>query len=206
MTSPVAAVTAPGVSAISPVSPSGPAGHVQPQDGVRGARLPGGGAARLPAGAGIDQPVRPVQGHALLRGGQCGFDVAPPTGAAIQQPHLPEPVQRLAVGVHPVGLAHRRLRPGEPEPAQVLADLRLPLRPGAGAVDILDPEQEGPAPRPLPRHQRGIGMAQMQRAGRRGGETGNHGCPNHGRRRALLQVGEGRCAVTSEGRRIDITL
>ena len=51
---------------------------------------------------------------------------------------------------------------------------RLPFGFAAGAVDVLDPQQKSP---PLGTGEvmgedGGIGMAQMQRAGRRGGEAG----------------------------------
>lgn len=54
------------------------------------------------------------------------------------------------------------------EPREVVVDLRLERGPGAGAVDIFDPQQEPP-----PRRTRkimgdggGIGVTQMQRPGR----------------------------------------
>ena len=110
--------------------------HVEPQGDIGRARAAPHAA---PAGAGIDQPVRPVGRHAFLGGAHRSLNVAPRAGAGIKQPARPEVVQRGPIGRQPVGLTHHRLRPVETQPAQVVVNLRLPCGARTGLVDILDP-------------------------------------------------------------------
>jgi hypothetical protein len=53
--------------------------------------------------------------------------------------------------------------------------LPLELRPAAGGIDILDPQQEKSIPiaRGGPAEQGGMGMAQVKEAGRAGSEAGD---------------------------------
>jgi hypothetical protein len=81
-------------------------------------------------------------------------------------------LERAAVDVEMIGLAPDGAVPLDADPAQVLEDALLELRPAALPVDVLDPEQEPAArhPRRLVGEQRGIGVAQVQVAGRAGRE------------------------------------
>ena len=151
------------------LAPAGISGHprVEPQ---RHARRSGPGSRGVAARPRIDDPVRAVQRHALLRCGGGGGDVPAVAAAGVERAHGPEPVERIRIDVHTAGLAHDRLRPVEAEPVQVAPDRGLPFRPGSRGVDVLDPEQHVAL---AIRHHRGPGMAQMQRAGGRGGEAGD---------------------------------
>src|SRR3546814_5568973 len=76
-----------------------------------------------------------------------------------------------------VGLAHRRAIPLEPEPVEVGDRGGNMLFARAGAVDIVDAEQEraAGAVRGIVRQNRAIGVAEVEFAGRAGGEAGQHG-------------------------------
>ena len=74
---------------------------------------------------------------------------------------------------------HRTI-PAQPQPFKVSQDFRHQFGPAAGAIDVLDPQQElsAPVPRQIVRHDRRIGMAQMQLAVGTGGETGADHAPS----------------------------
>ena len=79
----------------------------------------------------------------------------------------------MLVKIGPLGLENWLAVPLEAEPGQVLEDPVDELRPAAAGIEILDPQPELAAagPRPCMAQRRRIGMAQVQPAGRRGGET-----------------------------------
>src|SRR5205823_3007970 len=80
----------------------------------------------------------------------------------------------LHLPVGPPGTAHvRPLVPREPEPAQIAEDDRLVLGGAPLLIGVLDPEDEGPArlPRPEPVEERGPDAADVEVAGRGGGEA-----------------------------------
>ena len=131
--------------------------------------------ARVTAGAGVDQSVWAIDGLcALLRGAGGRGDVATVASASIDKATRPEVIKGTVVGCHPVGLAHYRLRPVNTKPCEVFVDLRLPLGPRAGLVDIFDPQQK------LSPHCFGqimgeecrIGVAKVQRTGWGWGKSG----------------------------------
>ena len=74
-----------------------------------------------------------------------------------------------------VELAERFAIPVEPEPGEPVKDRLAVFGGGAGAVCILDPQEEPPAAaaRKKPVEERGARAADMQRAGRRGGKAGD---------------------------------
>ena len=82
-------------------------------------------------------------------------------------------VEHLAVVGEMIRLAAHLAVPVEAQPAQILEDGRLELRPAAADVGVLDAHQEFAAglARPRPGDQRRIGAAEMQQAGRAGGKT-----------------------------------
>ena len=83
----------------------------------------------------------------------------------------------LGVALEPAELADRRAVPVEPEPAQAGVDRLGRLGGRAGAVGVLDPQQELAAgvPGVEPVEQRGAGAADMEIAGRRGREARDDG-------------------------------
>ena len=72
-----------------------------------------------------------------------------------------------------IALAARRLFPVQPQPGEIFQNGGFVFRFAAGEVDILDPQQEPSARgvRCAPRQKSGKGVAQMQMAGRGGGEA-----------------------------------
>ena len=86
-----------------------------------------------------------------------------------------QPVQGRAVVVQMIGLAADGSGPCEAQPGQILHQLPLEFRPASAGIDILDPQQEKPAPvaRGGPAEQGGMGMAQVKEAGRAGSEAGD---------------------------------
>ena len=93
----------------------------------------------------------------------------------IDQPHAGQLRQCGGVVVHVLGLAAHGRLPCQAEPAQVVVYRRLVFRPAAGAVDVLDAQQEA-APggaAAVEIGQRREGVAEMQRAVRRRREAEN---------------------------------
>src|SRR5262249_58568058 len=81
----------------------------------------------------------------------------------------------FAVPLRALALAHRSLVPLEPEPAEVADDLLLPTGHVPGGVGVVDSQQH-PVPE-SPVRDRAEGVADVERAGRAGGETDPfHGC------------------------------
>src|SRR5690606_16207639 len=72
-------------------------------------------------------------------------------------------------------LATYRPLPVEAEPGEIFEDRLLEGGAAAPGIDILDPQQEPSAGRRrgVPAGQRGMGVAEMQEAGRAGGEAGD---------------------------------
>ena len=108
-----------------------------------------------------------------MRCGQRLGDVGAGAEAGVDQGLLLEAIQRL--GVTPGAL---RLDDGlsvvlEAKPGEVLENLLDELRPAAAGVEILDPQQELPAAgaRMGMAQRRRKGVAEVQPARRRGGET-----------------------------------
>ena len=95
--------------------------------------------------------------------GDVDNDFAAPTLAGIGQGRQTR--QRIAIGRHPVRLAHDGTRPVQPQPSQIVKDRLFVFGPAAVAVDILDPQPEIPRPR---RHQRRERMSQVQKPRGRG--------------------------------------
>jgi hypothetical protein len=81
-----------------------------------------------------------------------------------------------------IGLAAHRLFPGEAEPSQIFGERRFEFRATAGAVDILDPEQEAAAIGlgGAIAEERRMRVAEMQMACRTGRESRNY--PGAGRK------------------------
>ena len=136
-----------------------------------------GSMARVAAGAGIDRAI-----GALLRGGQGCADIGAGAGAVVGQAQVGQLGQGCIVSRLPGGLVQDRNLPIQAKPVQIVENRGLPFGFAAGAVDILDPEQEAVATRGG--DYGGIGMAQMQRAGRRGGEAGY---PSHAVKESLAR-------------------
>ena len=155
------------------------------------------------ADPGIDQTVRAEQRRALLRRRRRRADVRARARARIEQAAPPQIVERAAVAVAAPGLAHHRLGPAQAEPAEAVEDLLLPFGPVASLIEIVDAQQERAAlaARRVVREQRGMGVAEMQRPGRRGRESGDEahcaaasaGAPALGR----AATGPGRCDSAS---------
>ncbi len=102
------------------------------------------------------------------------------TETGVDEAQRIEPIESRRVVGHMVRLAPHRLLPGEAQPRQILEDGGLIGCAAAGAVDILDAQQKaamGGAGR-LVTDEGGGGVAEMQIAGRAGGEAGdNHAAP-----------------------------
>ena len=138
------------------------AGEVEAQRVARPSVRHGAAAA----GARIDQPLASRACPGL-------GDGAAGAAAGIEQPARRQPVRGGEIGRAVLGLPPHRPVPTDPEPAQVLEEARLVLRAAAGAVGVLDSDEERAAR--LAGHALGgqgaKRMAEMQRAGGRGGET-----------------------------------
>jgi hypothetical protein len=85
-----------------------------------------------PAGSGVAPMLQAV------RRLPCGGDLGAAAEAGIEHPHLLQAPQRRRVIGEVLGLAAHRLRPAQPEPAEVLQDAGLELGPAARPVDVLD--------------------------------------------------------------------
>ena len=150
-------------------------GAVEPP-AVRGRGAALGIVGQAAAGAGIGAAGiavrRGQRGGDVGAGAEAGIDqaVAPAAGRAPR--HRARP---LATG--PAAAPSQR----DAEPAQILEDPVDELGPAAAGVEILDPQQESPPlAAPGMAERGGIGMAEVQPAGRRGGEAGgDHRGPAH---------------------------
>ena len=143
-------------------------GEVEPQRIARPPRRHRPAAA----GAGVD-----AEGHALLRRRQRGADVRPGAGAGVEKAPRRQRLQPGIVAGQMLGLAVDRAVPGQPQPAEVVDDLRLELGARALEIGILHAQQEPPAggARHVVREDRREGVAEVQRPGGRGGEAGDEG-------------------------------
>ena len=159
-----------GVAEPQGTGPSHGAGHVE-ADGVVGLRLGHGAAA---ACAGVDQPVGAVHRRALLWRRERRADVGAAAAAGVGEAHGREAPDGVGVERQALGLAEHRPGPGEAEPGQVLLDQGLPFGAGAGRVDVLDAQEEAPEPAALPRGERGVRVAEVERPRGRGREARPH--------------------------------
>ena len=134
---------------------------------VRGGRPPAGVVGKAAASAGITAPR-----IAVRRGQRCRY-VRAGAEAAIDQASRFQPLQRGGVKGGPMRLDDRLAVDGKAEPGQILENAVDELGAAAAGVEILDPKQESPAAgaRMGMAQRRRKGMAQVQPAGRRGGET-----------------------------------
>ena len=128
---------------------------------------------QAPAGAGVDRAGWP------MRCRQAGGDIGAGAEAGIDEPARAQIVERGGIGAEPRRLAHRIAVPVDPEPGEVGergADIILAR---SAAVDIVDADQELPAraARRVMREHRAIGVAEVELAGRAGGEAGQHAAP-----------------------------
>jgi hypothetical protein len=151
-------VQPPGIG-LAPSDPPGPLGRVE-----------------VAAGAGIEPLTRgPVGGGG--GGGDFLAHLLARAEAGIEHTRRAQPVERLAVERHALGLADDGPVEAQAEPAQILEDRGGEFRPAALRVEVLEAEQEAPArePRRVVGEAGGIGMPQMQIARGARGETGDVG-------------------------------
>src|SRR5262249_11819993 len=100
--------------------------------------------------------------------GATGGDEARDLGAAfeggIDKARANKLIQSAPVFVEMLRLPPYRLLPFDAEPAHILVDRVLVLRPAAGGIDVLDPQQQAPVhgARPIPIQKRRQGVAKMQ--------------------------------------------
>ena len=105
------------------------------------------------AGAGVK-----ASSVAVGRGQRCG-DVRPGAKAGIDQPHVVQPVERLAIESGPFRLDQRLAVPAEAKPFQIFQDAIDKFRSTPGGVEILDPQAKLAAAR------LGVSMTQYRRKG-----------------------------------------
>src|SRR3954462_10477305 len=98
----------------------------------------------MPAGSGIERPVGAV--GRMAGTGDFLLDLLAGAEAGVGDAQCLLPMQRRAVVVEMLGLAADRSRPWQTQPGQILHQLPLELRPTPAGIDILDPQQEYPAP------------------------------------------------------------
>lgn len=113
-----------------------------------------------------------------MRGRSGGLgDLPAAAEIAIQQPTALEPLQRLVVVGHVLGLTADGPFPAQTQPGEILQDRRLVFGAAAGAVDVLDTQNEPAARGPgrLPGGQGGKGVPAMEPARGGGGEPGGEG-------------------------------
>src|SRR5262249_71764 len=106
-----------------------------------------------------------------------GLDLPPAAEAGIEHPAGGELIQPLAIVGEVLGLPAHRLLPLEAEPGEILLDRRLERWPAAGAVEILDAQQEsapGRLSNPVGEEGR-MGMAEVKAARRARREAGGEG-------------------------------
>lgn len=159
---------------------------LQPGDGGAQVETPGvgfaGGEAILLLRRGVrsggEGRLGPVRG-----GADGGGDLGPGAEAAVEEAAAAQVFQGGAVVGQMVALAARRPVPDDPQPGKVLEEGGLELRTAAAGVDILDAKQEAAAfaLRGLEGGEGRIGVAQMQKPRRRGGEAGDEGGVQAGR-------------------------
>jgi len=108
-----------------------------------------------------------------MRGGERLGDVGPGAEAGIDQPLLLQPLQRLGVQRRAFRLDDRLAVEANAEPVEIFKDAFNEFRPAAAGIQILDadPEFSAAGPRMGMTQRRRKGVAQMEPAGRRGGET-----------------------------------
>ena len=107
---------------------------------------------------GYRRAVRPLRRFHRARDFFGDFLAAAETG--IDQAFLLKRLQRRAIRRHARRLAQHRFFPCQPQPLQILENRRHEFVPRPALIQILDPQQK--ARSRCRRHQRGIGMAQMQ--------------------------------------------
>ena len=152
-------------------------GHVQAQHGIRWTRITFGQAVNSPAGARIDQPIRPQQRRAFLRGGEGFGNIGAGAATFIEQSALPKGIKCRAVCGRAFRLPHNGFGPVEAQPCKIVVYLRLPRGARTRFVDVFYSKDKR-APRSLCHigsQQSGIGMAQMQGPCRRWGKTCSKG-------------------------------
>jgi hypothetical protein len=108
-----------------------------------------------------------------VRCGQRLGNLGPGAETGIDQPAGFQPIKRLAVKFGPLGLDDRRAVNGQPQPIDVLEDAIDEFGSASARVQILDPQAKLAPARPrMGMAQDGRkGMAEMEAAGRRRGET-----------------------------------
>ncbi len=160
--------------------------HVEPKHVRRSRReaglpLTGGETA---AGPGIARRTvrREMRGGGRSR--RLSRDLGPAAETGIDEAARRKRLQHRPVFSEMGGLHPHRLLPGKAEPAEILDQGRSEVRAAAGGIDVLDPEQKPPArlAREAFGEKRSIGMAEMEMAGGRGGETGGLGAHQERRR------------------------
>jgi hypothetical protein len=108
-----------------------------------------------------------------VRSGQRGGDVGAGAEAGIDETLLLQPIQRLGIEGGPPGLSDRLAVVGEAKPGEVLENAGDELRAASAGIEILDSDEKPAAAgaRMGMAQRRRKGMAKMQSAGRRWGET-----------------------------------
>lgn len=111
-----------------------------------------------------------------MRRRQAGGNIGAGAKAGVNEAAAPQLVERGGIVAKPRRLPHRIAVPIEPEPGEVgerCADIILAR---AATVDIVDadPELSARIARRIMREHRAIGVAEMELAGRAGGEAGQH--------------------------------
>src|SRR6185295_10846616 len=121
-------------------------GHVEAPGEARalGLTLGDGGAACMAPQAWVEGRAIGIAG-ARARG-PC--DLGAGGTARVEQSHGFEPLRGRRVGGHALGLPQYRLRPAEPEPAQVGKNGGDELGLGTPGIDVFDAQQEAAAERP----------------------------------------------------------
>ena len=140
-----------------------------------------GGTVEAPRRAAFLHPVPAAARPRIDRTGRAvrrrsaGGDIGAGAVARIEQVHRLQPLQRGGIGVKPRGLEQDLAIPCQTEPGEILDDPEDVFRARARPVDILDPQEEGPAvaSRAIMALDRRESVAKMQLTRRARRETGD---------------------------------
>lgn len=135
----------------------------------------------MPASARIKRTIRAL--GCLAGGGDLCLDLFARAEAWIEQSKLLKDVQMRLVVSKVIGLTPHGSLPTQPKPSEVLEDGVLKLWPRAGAIDVLQTDEESATgdfclPKSKPRR---ISMTQMQQTRGRRGKTRDFGLGGHDR-------------------------
>ena len=137
-------------------------GPVRDLEAPRARRLSG---QPVPASARINRTIG--AGHR-----RCGSHFGAGAAAWIQEAERPQVIRRALVAGNPLRL-WRHFAPFKAQPGKIVAESLRQFRPAARAVNVLDPQQEFAAigQCAIVRDDRGVGVAEMERPVRAGGEA-----------------------------------